>query len=93
MLSNTYGEAAISERVVSGFKNGDVEDRHSSGREKVFEDAELEALLEQDSCQNQEELARSLGGTQQAISKRLKAMGMIQKQGNWVPHRIEAERC
>ena len=29
----------------------DVEDRHSGGREKVFEDAELEALLEQDSCQ------------------------------------------
>jgi len=66
------------------FKNGDfdVEDRHSGGRE-VFEDAELEALLEQDSCQNQEELARSLGVTQQAISKRLKVMGMIQKQGNW----------
>ena len=45
---------------------------------KVFEDAELEALLEQDSCPNQEELARSLGKTQQANSKRLKAMGMIQ---------------
>ena len=46
------------------------------------EGTELEALLEQDSCQNQEELARSLGVTQQTISKRLKAMGMIQKQGN-----------
>ena len=77
------------------FKNGDfdVEDRHNGRREKVFEDAKLEALL--DSCQNQEELARSLGLTQQAISKRLKAMGMIQKQGNWVPNwvRIKAERC
>ena len=54
----------MKERVVSGFqrlKNGDfdVEDRHSGGREKVFEDAELETLLEQDSYQNQEELARS----------------------------------
>ena len=84
MLSNTYGEAAISERTChewfQRFKNGDfdVEDRHSGGKEKVFEDAELEALLEQDSCPNQE-LARSLGVTQQAISKRLKAMGMIQK--------------
>ena len=82
MFSNTYGEAAISERTCrewfQRFKNGDfdVEDRHSGGREKVFEDAELEALLEQDSCQNQEELARSLGVTQQAISKRLKAMGI-----------------
>ena len=30
------------------FKNGDfdVEDRHSGGREKIFEDAELEALLD-----------------------------------------------
>ena len=80
------------------FKNGDfdVEDRHSGGREKVFEDAELEALLEQDLCQNQEELTRSLGVTQQAISKRLKAMGMIQKQGNWVPYELkprDVERC
>ena len=69
--------------------NFDVEDRHSGGREKVFEDAELEALLEQDSCQNQEKLARSLGVAQQAISKRLKAMEMIQKQGNWVPYELK----
>ena len=53
MLSNTYGEAAISERTCEWFqrfKNGDfdIEDWHSGGREKVFEDAELEALLEQD---------------------------------------------
>jgi len=47
MLSNTYGEAAISERTCyewfQRFKNGDfdVEVRHSDGREKVFEDAEL----------------------------------------------------
>ena len=93
MLSNTCGEAAISERTChewfQRFKNDDfdVENRHSDGREKVFEDAELEALLEQDSCQNQEELA--LGVTQQAISKRLKAMGIIQKQGNLVPYELK----
>jgi len=43
MLSNTYGEAAISERTCrewfQRFKNGDF-DRHSGGREKVFEDAD-----------------------------------------------------
>jgi len=38
----------------------------SSGQPKKFEDKELEALLEED--QNQEELAESLGITQQAIS-------------------------
>ncbi|EFN79452.1 Histone-lysine N-methyltransferase SETMAR, partial [Harpegnathos saltator] len=95
MLSNTYGEAAVSERTCrewfQRFKNGDfhVEVRHSGGREKVFEDAELEALLNENSCQSQEELARSLGVTQQAISKRLKDMGMIQKQGNWVPYELK----
>lgn len=33
---------------------------HSRGKVKVFEDAELEALLNEDSCQGQDELARSL---------------------------------
>ena len=51
MLSNTYGETAISERMCREwfqcFKNDDfdVENRHSGGREKVFEDAELETRL------------------------------------------------
>jgi len=51
----------------------------------VYEDAELEALLNEDSCQTQKELALILGVTQQTISYRLKSLGMIQKQGNWVP--------
>jgi len=74
----------MKERVVSGFnvmKNGDfdIEDQYGGGREKIFKDAELEALLYEDMYQTQEELVGSLGVTQQAISKRLKAMGMIQK--------------
>ncbi|GFW65691.1 mariner Mos1 transposase [Trichonephila clavipes] len=62
---------------------------HGGGREKVFEDAEMEALLDQDSCQTQQELSGSLGVTQQAISKRLKVMEMIQKQGNWMPYELK----
>ncbi|GFU98278.1 mariner Mos1 transposase [Trichonephila clavipes] len=95
MLSNTVGEAAISERTCrewfQRFKNGDyeVEDQHGVGREKVFEDAELETLLDQDSCQTQQELSGSFGVTQQAISKRLKVMGMIQKQGNSLPYELK----
>ncbi|GFW09816.1 mariner Mos1 transposase [Trichonephila clavipes] len=65
------------------FKNGDfdVEDQHGGGREQVFEDAELEALLDQDSCQTQQELAGSLGVTQQAISKRLKLLARQRRKG------------
>jgi len=54
----------------------------------VYEDAELEALLDEDSYQTQKELV--LGVTQQqTISYRLKSLGMIQKQGNWVPYEAE----
>ena len=49
----------------------------------------MEASPAEDSCQMQEELAKSLGVTQQAISKRLKAMGMIAKQGNWIPYELK----
>ena len=77
MLVERYGEAALSERscreCFQKFKNGefDIEDKERSRRPKVYEDAELEALLNQDSCQTQEELAHTLGVTQQAISDRL----------------------
>ncbi|GFU26906.1 hypothetical protein TNCV_4541421 [Trichonephila clavipes] len=58
------------ERAESGFNalrcdDFDVENQHGGGREKVFEDAELEELLDQDSCQTQQKLAGSLGVTQQ----------------------------
>lgn len=95
VISSTYGDDTISERTCrewfQRFKSGDfvVEDRHSGGREKTFEDDELEALLNEDSCQTQEQLAKSLGVTQQAVSKRLEQLGMIQKQGYWVPYQLK----
>ena len=61
LLVETYGEAALSERSCrewfQKFKNGefDIEDKGRSGRPKVYEDAELEALLDQDSCRTWEE--------------------------------------
>ena len=60
----------------------DVKDKERSGRSKVYEDAELEALLDEDSCQTQKELALTLKVTKQTISYHLKLLGMIQKQGN-----------
>jgi len=42
----------------------------------------LEALLEEDSCQTLKELPETLNVDESTVSKRLKAMGMIQKQGN-----------
>ena len=48
-----------------------------------------EELLDQDSRQTQQELAGSLGAMQQAISKCLKDMEMVQKQKNWVPYELK----
>jgi len=43
--------------------------------------------MDEDSCQK--ELALTLEMTQQTISYRLKSLGMIQKQGNWVPYELK----
>ena len=56
LLVETDGEAALSKRSCrewfQKFKSGvfDIEDKERSGRPKVYEDVELEALLYQDSC-------------------------------------------
>jgi len=94
LLVKAYGDAALSERSCrkwfQKFKNGEFDkDKERSGRPKVYEDVELEALLDEDSCQTQKELALTLGVTQQTISYRLKSLEMIQKQGNWVPYELK----
>ncbi|GBP65027.1 Mariner Mos1 transposase [Eumeta japonica] len=55
----------------------------------MYEDAELKELLEEDSSQTQKELALTLEVTQQAVSHRLKSLGIIHKQGNWVPYELK----
>ena len=45
----------------------------------MYEDPELEALLDEDSCQTQKEFAFTLGVTQQTISYGLKSLGKARK--------------
>ncbi|GBP59733.1 Mariner Mos1 transposase [Eumeta japonica] len=88
LLVEAYNEAAFSERTCrewfQKFKNGDfdVEDKDPGGRPKIYKDAELEELLEEDSSQTQKKLAFTLEVTQQAVSHRLKSLGMIRNQSN-----------
>ncbi|UYV75492.1 SETMAR [Cordylochernes scorpioides] len=85
LLCEAYGKHALSikscEYWFRRFKSGDFDtgDKERGGRPIKFEDAELEALLDEDSSQTQEELAETLGVTQQAISNRLKVMGNIKR--------------
>ena len=66
----------------------DVSDRERSGAPQKVTNNELQALLDQNSCQTQNELAQQLGVTQQDISIRLRQMGKILKEGKWVPHAL-----
>ena len=90
IFEEVYIEHALAELMCqkwfAGFKSGDfgLEDEERPGQPKKYEDEELEALLDEDCCKTQVELGESLGVTQAAISKRLKASGYIQKQRNWV---------
>jgi len=94
MLVEVYGDTAPTDKLCREwfrrFKDGDfsVEDKSRSGQTKKFEDKELEALLEENQSQTQEELAESLEVTQ-AISVRLRAMGTIQKQENRMPYELK----
>lgn len=94
-ISEAYPEYAPDVRVCQRwfvrFKSGDFDlnDQECGRPPKKFEDEQLEALLDEDPCQTQEELAESLGVDRTTICKRLQDLGMIQKQGNWVPYELK----
>lgn len=82
MLSEAYGEYTPSIKTCEywfrRYRSGDfdTEDKARPGQPKKFKDGELET------SQTQEEIAESLGVTQQAVSKRLKELGKQRMQGN-----------
>ncbi|GFV79669.1 mariner Mos1 transposase [Trichonephila clavipes] len=94
MLVEAYGGNALScaqcYRWFEKFQNGDFDERNEEcGRPaKKFEDAELQALLDEDDGQTLEHLAEQLNVDQSTASRRLQAMDKIIKVGRWVPHEL-----
>ncbi|GFX16515.1 mariner Mos1 transposase [Trichonephila clavipes] len=92
MFVEAYGGNALicaqCYRWFEKFQNGDFDVRNKEcGRPaKIFEDAELQALLDEDDGQTQEHHAEQLNVDQSTISRRLKAMDKIIKVGRWAPH-------
>ncbi|GBP71383.1 Zinc finger BED domain-containing protein 4 [Eumeta japonica] len=64
-------------------------DKKRSGPLEKFEDEKLEELLDQDRCQTLTELGKPLQVDESTVSKRLKDLGMIQKQGHWAPYELK----
>ncbi|KAG5311890.1 MOS1T transposase, partial [Pseudoatta argentina] len=94
ILVQTYGDNALSDTTCRDwfrrFKNNDfqLEDKERSGAPKKFQDKELEQLLDEDPSQTLSELGKILQVDESTVSKRLKGLGMIQKQGHWVPYEL-----
>lgn len=95
-INQAYGEGKIGiatiKRWYAKFREGDfsLEDQQGIGarHEESFEDAEVEELLEEYPFITQEEIARELGVTQQAVSKRMHRMGKTLKNGRLVPKNL-----
>ncbi|UYV74417.1 hypothetical protein LAZ67_11003497 [Cordylochernes scorpioides] len=94
MLEEVYSDHALNKsqcyRWFKKFQSGDFElDNEPHGKPpQKFEDAELQALLDEDSTQMQEKLANQLQVSQGAVSLRLNSLGMTQKLSKWVPHEL-----
>jgi len=90
LLVDVYSEHALSNTTCKEwfrrFKNDDfdIEYREHGKPPKKFEDAELEELLAEDSCQTQSKLVAALNVDRSTVAKRLQAIGMVQKASNWV---------
>ena len=98
LVVETYGEHApviiTWETWFRLFKSGDFDliDNEHLDAAKEFENEELQALLDKDPTQSQQQLAQTLNVTRGAICQRLKAMGKIQKYEKWVPHQLNARQ-
>ncbi|KAG5327160.1 MOS1T transposase, partial [Pseudoatta argentina] len=95
IIVQTYDDNALSDTTCRDwfrrFKNNDfeLEDKERSGAPKKFQDKELEQLLDEDPSQTLSELGKILQVDESTVSKRLKGLGMIQKQGHWVPYELK----
>ena len=80
LLVETYGEHASVIRTCETWfrqlKSGDFDltDNEHPAAAKKFEDEELQALLDEDPTQSQQQLAQTLNVTRGAICQRLKTM-------------------
>lgn len=98
LLLEVYGESSPSIKTCEywfrRFKSGDfdVEDKERAGAPKKLDDAALQALLDENACQTQKELAMELNVDRATISRHLHAMGKIRKLGRWVPHQLNEKQ-
>lgn len=70
------------------FRQFKKKDKERWGQAKKFEDEELQEILDRNPARTLKKLAGLLDVRQNTVSKCLKAMGKIQMEGKWVPHKL-----
>jgi len=65
-----------------------LKDKERSDQLKKFKDVKLQALLDENSVQRFEKLAKALSVDKSTNFDRLHAMRKITKEGKWVPHEL-----
>ena len=93
-LNKVFGDNLVTYPTVTRwykrFKSGDLslDDHEREGRPEKCLDNDLQALLDENSCRTQQELAEVLGVDRTTIARHLKPMGKIAKVGKGVPHQL-----
>ena len=93
-LNKVFGDNLVTYPTVTRwykqFESGDLslEDHEREGRPEKCLYNYLQALLDENSCRTQQELAEVLGVERTTIARHLKAMGKMAKMGKWVPHEL-----
>lgn len=90
LISEAYGESAPSlptcESWFRRFRRGNfnLADKIRPGRPRLFEDIELQVLVDEDPTRSLSELANILGVSNRPVFRRLRGLGMGHKDGKWV---------
>lgn len=93
-LSVVFGEECLSIKQCYNrfkrFQQGDfsIEDEQRSGRPSEIDLDQVQALVKSDRRQSTREMASKLGCHHSTIAYHLAKLGLVQKFGAWVPHRL-----
>ena len=94
MINSAWGDNSVGASTIRKWfsrfcvGNFNLQDNPRPGPEKKFEDEELQALLNENPCQTQQELGKQLWVTQAAI---VHAIEKIHKEGEQVPNLLTKE--
>uniref|UniRef100_A0A1I7XPH6 HTH_48 domain-containing protein n=1 Tax=Heterorhabditis bacteriophora TaxID=37862 RepID=A0A1I7XPH6_HETBA len=96
-ICSVLSEGVLSHRTCRywfrSFKAGDfdVSDRQCFRTPETSKTGALEALLDENPSETQEELAEQLGVDKATVSRRLHEMGKIRELEKWVPHELSED--